>query len=469
MSNLLLPNATELLKEIQSGNVSSVEIARLALQRAQDFQSLNAVLHIDKDIVTARAKELDELFKKNELLPLHGLPIVIKDNIDTKDFLTTAGTPALALNQPPNNAPVVQRLLDAGVLIIGKSNLDELAGGITGNNPLFGPIRNPYSPELMAGGSSGGSAAAVSAGIVPIGIGTDTGGSARIPASLCGVCGFRPSVGRYSADGVIGIPRSRATIGIVAPTVENIALLDAVITLDSETEEFDLTGLRIGIPYDPFFKGLDSATEKLVHAAIADLRKSGVTIIEKNFSRVFELNDRITFPVALHDSRVELEKYLSDRHPTITLTSLIEQMATAGIRELMATMLTDVAAAEKAYRQAIGKFLPELLRAYDDYFNDDKLDAMIYPTTLAPARPIGQDDNIEIDGEEVPTFHAYARNCDPGANARIPSLSLPVGMTAEGLPVGMSIDGRRGSDRSLLGICAAISRLFPTIPSPASR
>ena len=464
MHELLNLTAVKLIKKIQTGAFSSREVAEISLNRLDKMQYLNTVINIDPDAVMSQAQHLDSLLQSDKVLPLHGLPIVIKDNIDTKDFLTTAGTPALTNNLPQKNATAVQRLVDAGVLIIGKSNLDELAGGVTNNNTFFGPVRNPYNPELIPGGSSGGTGAAVSARIVPAGLGTDTGGSARIPASLCGVCGFRPSVGRYPSDGVIGMPRSRATIGLLARTVEDIALLDEVISRDTEHNSIDLSKLRVGVPYIPFFEGLDSATEYIIQETLEHLRIDGIKIIEKNFPTVFELNDKISFPIALYEARVELEKYVSRLRPPISLESLIEEMATPGIKELMSTVLHDVAKANEGYQHAVKEIRPELFRAYDRYFEDDNLDIMIYPTTLLPARPIGQDEYVELNGEQQLTFHVYTRNCDPGANARIPSLSLPAGITKDGLPVGLSIDGKRGSDRKLISISVALQGLIPPIP-----
>ena len=466
MHELLKLGSSELVKLIQTGEYSCRDAARAALDQLDEMQYLNSLINIDVDAVMSQARHLDSLLHSGKVLPLHGLPIVIKDNIDTKDFPTTAGTPALAKNQPQENAPAVQRLVDAGVLIIGKSNLDELAGGVTNNNAFFGPARNPYNSELSPGGSSGGTAAAVSSRIVSAGLGTDTGGSSRIPASLCGICGFRPSVGRYPSDGVIGMPRSRATVGLFAGSVNDIALLDEIISRDTEHNSADLSNLRVGVPRIPFFEGLDPATGSIIEEAIEHLCVAGITIIEKNFPKAFELNDKVSFPIALYEARADLEKYVSRLRPPISLESLIAEITTPGIKELMSTVLHDVSKANKDYQHAVKELRPELFRAYDRYFDDDKLDIMIYPTTLLPARPIGQDKNIELNGEQHATFHAYARNSDPGANARIPSLSLPAGLTNDGLPVGLSIDGKRGTDRKVLSISATIQGLIPSIPPP---
>lgn len=467
MNELFRLSAVELIGKIRSGNVSVTEIASLTLTRFHELQHLNTLVNTNENAVMVQARHLDKLRQGGNILPLHGLPIVIKDNIDTKDFITTGGTPALAHNQPQNNANVVQELVDAGALLIAKANLDELAGGVTGNNAFSGAIHNPYNTEFTAGGSSGGTAAAISAHLIPVGLGTDTGGSVRIPASLCGICGFRPTVGRYASDGVIGMPRSRATIGTFARAVEDLALLDELVSKDPSHASVNLADLRFGLPRLPFFEDIDSGTEKLMHETIGLLRSAGVTIIEKDFPRAFELNDKISFPIALYEARVELEKYVAAMRVPIILEKLIDEMATPDIKQLMSTVLHDVARADEDYQHAVQVLRPQLFQAYDAYFDDDNLDAMIYPTTLTQAVPIGQDEHIEVNGKQIPTFQAYARNSDPGANARVPSLSMPIAMTDEGMPVGMSIDAKRGNDKRLLAVSTAVKTLLPAIPVPA--
>ena len=162
--------------------------------------------------------------------PLHGVPLALKDNLDTADMPTTGGTPGLRGSRPARNAPVVQRLLDAGAIVFGKANLHELAYGITNNNAGFGAARNPYDRTRIPGGSSGGVGAAVGARIVPGGIGSDTGGSVRVPAALCGIVGFRPTTGRWPQAGIVPISHTRDTAGPMTRSVADCVLLDRVVT-----------------------------------------------------------------------------------------------------------------------------------------------------------------------------------------------------------------------------------------------
>ena len=188
---------------------------------------------------------------------LAGLPVPVKDNFDTADMPTTGGTPGLRDHRPRHNAPVVQRLIDEGACIMGKLNMHELAYGITSNNGAFGAVRNPYDPSRIPGGSSGGSGAAVAARMAPVALGSDTGGSVRIPAALCGVAGMRPTTGRYSQAGVVPISHTRDTAGPLARSVADLALFDSVITgVPNDLPTIPLRGARIGVPRGHYFDNL---------------------------------------------------------------------------------------------------------------------------------------------------------------------------------------------------------------------
>jgi mandelamide amidase len=199
--------ATEAAAAIRAGDVSAQALVEALLDRCARAAPLNAFISLDPDAVRAAARDADQRRRRGECLgALHGVPLVLKDNFDTADFPTTAGTPALAAHRPRRNGAVVQRLLDAGALILGKANMQELAFGPTGNNAAFGPVHNPYDRSRIPGGSSGGTGAAVAARLAPAGLGTDTGGSVRVPASLSGVVGFRPTTLRWPCRS-----RTRAT------------------------------------------------------------------------------------------------------------------------------------------------------------------------------------------------------------------------------------------------------------------
>ena len=247
--------ATAALAAIAAGDLRAETYAAILLSRAHSLKNLNVLIAQDPDEVLEAARAADKVRARGRLLgPLHGLPLLVKDNINTATLPTTAGTPSLIGNRPSANAHVVDALLGAGGIVFGKANMHELAFGITSNNGTFGPVRNPYDMSKIPGGSSGGNAAGVAARFAPAGIGTDTGGSTRIPAALCGVVGFRPTVGRYAGTGtlagvreVVPISHTRDTPGPIARSVADVALLDAVITGEPALPRADLNGLRLGV------------------------------------------------------------------------------------------------------------------------------------------------------------------------------------------------------------------------------
>ena len=192
----------------------SETLVRALFAAIEANRHLNAFTAVQPEIFLEAARSADRLAAEGRFTgPLHGVPLAVKDNIHVATFPNTAGTGAMQGFRPSAHAPIVQRLVNAGALVLGKTNLHELGLGVTSNNPVFGPVRNPYDPSRIAGGSSGGTASAVAAGLSPAGLGTDTGGSLRIPAALCGIAALRPTVGRYSQAGITPISRTRDTAG----------------------------------------------------------------------------------------------------------------------------------------------------------------------------------------------------------------------------------------------------------------
>src|SRR5882762_9405150 len=300
--------ATEALSAIAAGDLRAETYAAIHLGRAHSLKNLNVLISQDPEQVLEAARAADKARARGHLAgPLHGLPLLIKDNINSATLPTTAGTPSLIGNRPRANAHVLEALLRAGGILFGKCNMHELAFGITSNNGAFGPVRNPYDPSKIPGGSSGGNAAGVAARFAPAGIGSDTGGSTRIPAALCGIVGFRPTIGRYAGTGtlagvreVVPIAHTRDTPGPIARSVADVALLDAVITGGPLAfPRADPRELRLGVARRSFFADLDPALEALVDEALRQLQDSGVVLVEVDIPDLEALNAGVGFPVAL--------------------------------------------------------------------------------------------------------------------------------------------------------------------------
>jgi len=469
--------AAEAAAHIRAGDLTAERLMTILLDRIEANRHLNAFITLDRDGALKRAREADAARKAGaDLPPLHGVPVVLKDNIDVAGLPNTAGTPALAEHVPAENAPVAQALVDAGAIVVGKTNMHELAFGITSQNFHFGAVRNPYNALTFPGGSSGGTAVAISALMAPAGLGTDTGGSVRIPSSLTGVYGLRPTVGRYDRKGITPISSTRDTAGPIARTVADLVLLDGVIT-GGPTEErpANLEGVRLGVPRAYFYANLDASTRALAEAALDKLKARGATLVEADLKDIGEINSKVGFPVALYEVLRTLPDYLQETSPHVSLQEVVRQVASPDVAGALGAAIgkdlkvgtEDDAISEKAYRQAMDEFRPQLQQLYADYFKAHDVDAVIFPTTPLPARMIeGSIKTVVLNGKAVPTFPTYIQNTDPGSDAGIPGLTLPVGVTPEGLPVGMELDGPAGSDRRLLAIGLSLEKVFGRVPEP---
>jgi len=470
--------AAEALSRIRSGRLTAEAYVGAMLDRAERLKTLDALIAIDRPGAIAQARRIDALRSSGAPLPvLAGLPIVVKDNINTRDLPTTGGTSALRAVRPTANAPALQKLLDAGAIVIAKANLHELAFGITSTNlsGFAGPVKNPYDRTRIPGGSSGGTAAAIAARIVPAGLGTDTGGSTRIPAALCGIVGLRPSVGnggaerRYDASGVVPISHTRDTIGPMGRTVGDVALLDAIVTGEPPIfSAASLAGLRIGIPAS-FWAGLDPQLAAVMAQARARLASAGVAFVEVDTVGLAALNEKVSFPIALHEPIADIPAYLAATGVTgIGVREIAAGIASPDVKGAFSAIEGDVAG--KGYADAIRVFRPQMQSLYADYFRVNRLEAMMFPTTVAPAiaiDPVAGSGKFSLNGKEVETFATFIRNTDPGSNAGIPGLALPAGMTPGGLPVGLELDGPLGTDRRLIAIALAFENVLGSLRPPS--
>ena len=453
---------------IRTGDLTAEALVEALLVRCAAASQLNAFISLEPDRVRVAARRADQQRERGDRLgPLHGVPLVLKDNIDTADFPTTAGTPGLAGHRPKRNAPIVQQLLDAGALVLGKANLQELAYGPTSNNAAFGPVRNPYDPTRIPGGSSGGTAAAVAARLAPAGLGTDTAGSVRVPAALCGITSFRPSPLRWSQAGIVPISHSRDTAGPMARDVGDCVLLDGIVTGGaSEVAPADLEGLRLGVPRGHFWENLDAELGEILEAALVRLSEAGVVLVEGDVADVAALDAAAGFPIALYEMVTDLERYLAEHATGLDFARLVAQVKSPAVKDALAGLLGSGAVSEAAYREALGRHRPALQETYRRYFREHGVAAVVFPTTPLPATKVGEDDTVMLNGVPAPTFGSFIRNLCPGSAAGIPGLSLPAGMTKAGLPVGIAVDGPENSDHQVLAIGLALETLLPRLPAP---
>lgn len=450
-------DATEVVASFKSGRLSPATYAEAIVERVEKHAGLNSLQSFDAVGIAQRATDA---FAAHPDGALAGLPIVVKDNINTVNFPTSGGTRALLDHITSTDAGVVSALHAAGGCVSAKAGMHELAFGITSNNAVTGAIGNPVDPTLIPGGSSGGTAAAIGAGIFPAGLGTDTGGSCRIPAALCGIKGLRPTTGRYATDGIVPIAHTRDTPGPLARSVRDIALFDAVLSGEyAPVTAADLSSVTLGVPHAVFYDDLDPHVATTIDTQLTALSAAGARLVDVSFDGIWVHNAAFGFPVVLYEMMRDLPAYLVEHAPEISFDTLFENIGSPDVARAIGSQLGDDAISQEAYRAAIEQHRPAMRQIYAQAFDAHELDAIVFPTTPLPARPIGQDETIKLNGAAQPTFRTYVRNTDLGSNLGVPGISLPCPVGA-GLPVGIEFDALAGQDRRLLEIALAVERLF---------
>ena len=445
--------AAELVASFKSGDLSVPETVTSCLRRADDHRSLNALTNVNCDQVHAAARQRESALARGEALgPVFGIPIVVKDNIDVAGLPTTANTPGLQNHMPQATAPAVQRLLDGGAIVLGKANMHELAmisapaGDDEKSFGPFGRIKNPLDSARIPGGTSGGSAAAVAAGIVPVALGTDTGASVRNPAAFCGVVGFRPTTGRYPRDGIVGISSTRDTIGPLATTVADAILFDKVLAMAAGAPTRRQGSPRLGLPRSYFFDDLDSEVREAVELALGKIEAAGAQLIPCELVDVEKRVATASYAIAMYEAPRCLERYLRKSNAGPALTELIDQIASPSLRSQLLEMTKTAPVPDAVYAEAINSHRRALQQSYRAALSDNGLDALIFPTCPSVPRV----SNGQQDTERA--FFRDIRNCRPASMAGVPALTIPTGGGRTGLPVGLEIDGHADRDEELLSV-----------------
>ena len=472
--NLDTLTAAEAAADLCAGKYKSETLVAAVLARAKAQPELNAFITLDEAGAMKAAATFDRKHRRRLCEPLGGVPIAIKDNIEVEGLPATAGTPALKNYVPAKDAPVAAKLRAAGAIIIGKTNMHELAFGISGYNGAYKTgtdygVRNAYDPTKIAGGSSSGNGAALGARIVAIAVGTDTGGSVRVPCALNGCAALRPTVGRYSQSGIAPISHTRDTAGPMATSVLDVALLDRVIAGGGALGPADLKGVRVGV-VAATLANLDDDTKAAFAAARHKMAASGVTVLDVDMPNLVELNGKVSFPVAIYEANDDMVAYLK-RGPKIAIADLAKTIASPDVKGTYDGLVlprklpgpdNGVVDGKPAYDAAIKTGRPALQALYRDTFAKNRLDAIIFPTV--PKVAIASNP----ESSSLQNFLLFIQNTDPGSNAGVPGLQIPIALGASSkLPVGLELDGPAGSDRRLIAIGLALEKLFGRLPPPA--
>ena len=390
------------------------------------------------------------------------LPLPVKDSVNTRALPTSNGARALERFRPRADAAILQPLFAEGAILMGKTNLHELSRGWTSNNFAFGAVLNPHDVRRIPGGSSGGSAAAVAARIAPLAIAEDTLGSIRIPASLCGVAGLRPTFGRYPGAGVMCLTLDKFDqVGPLARCVEDLALFDAAATGDARAlKPLELRSARIGVSPEYFLSGLDPSVERIVTAALERVRDAGAEIITAEVPALIAEAPMVAAVIIGYENLSSISQFLAEHQTGVTFADVLAQAS-----PLLQSAYKVPAPTREAYEQALAK-REHITAATLDYFRSQGLHALAFPSALAPAAPLGDNLEFTIRDERVPIRTVMSRNTSPGSVASLCSLVLPAGLTADGLPVGLEFAAPPGQDRDLLALGLRLERALGPTPPP---
>ncbi|MEE4192769.1 MAG: Asp-tRNA(Asn)/Glu-tRNA(Gln) amidotransferase subunit GatA [Halieaceae bacterium] len=460
------PTLAELSRRLGEGAVSSVELTRDYLDRieAQDA-ALNSVITVTAEQALAEAEAADARRAAGESGPLLGIPLLHKDIFCTAGVRTSCGSKMLDNFVPPYDATAVARLKAAGAVTLGKTNCDEFAMGSSNENSFYGPARNPWDTDRVPGGSSGGSAAAVAAGFAAGATGTDTGGSIRQPAALCGITGLKPTYGRVSRLGMVAFASSLDQGGPLAATAEDCALLlqamagfDAADSTSAEREvddysatlDGDLNGLRIGLPKEYFGDGLDPGIEAAVRAALAEYEAQGAELVEISLPHT-HLAVPAYYVIAPAEASTNLSRYDGVRYgyrcddPQDLNDLYTRTREEAFGAEVKRRILVGTYALSAGYYDAYYRKAQQIRRLIQQDFLAafDSVDLIMGPTTPHPAWALGEkvNDPVAMYLEDIYTLSVNL--------AGLPGMSVPAGFVNE-LPVGLQLIGPHFGEARLL-------------------
>jgi aspartyl-tRNA(Asn)/glutamyl-tRNA(Gln) amidotransferase subunit A len=439
---------------LRAKKVSSAELVSSALKQiAQLQEKLNAFLTVTGDLAQARAAELDqELAAGKDRGPLHGIPVSVKDVFCTRGIRTTCGSRLFENHVPEIDAAVVERLTEAGAVIVGKTGMHELAYGITSNNPHFGPVRNPWNPECVPGGSSGGSGAAVAADMTFMAMGSDTGGSIRIPASYCGTVGLKPTFGRVSRHGVMPLDFSLDHMGPLTRSVRDAAVVLNVLAGRDDRDDTSsrraaedyvpveapsLRGIRIGVPDGFYFERLDPNVEKAVRGMIRSAEELGAIVTRVSVPDIAALNT-VSRVILLAEASACMEPYADQRD---RIGDEVRALLDQG-RLVAATDYVNAQRLRRVFQREFGKVW-------------EQADCLFTPTTPTSAPRIGQT-TVTVDGH-TDDVRLMATKFVRGINVLgWPAVAIPCGLDGSDMPVSLQIVGKPFDERRILGIAAAL-------------
>jgi len=460
-TDLAFLSIPELGRLFRSRKLSPVELTNHFLERIERLNpELNAYLTVTAEHALAQARKAEaELClprgkkSRRDRGPLHGIPISLKDNIHNAGIRTTAGAKFLKEFVPEHDAHIVTKFKEAGAIILGKTNLHEFAYGVTTNNPHYGATRNPWDTSRIPGGSSGGAAAAVAAGLCVAAVGTDTGGSVRIPASLCGVVGLKPTLNRVSVDGIIPLSPTLDCVGPLTHFVEDTEILLAAISEPGKGEASRFKKkFTLGIPKEFFFDVLASEVQASFESALKTIRKRGFALKEVSIPLLNDTESSGNNIAWAEATRYHQKMDWFPKHSGAYGEDVRARLE-IGTRIAATTYLESLETREKFIRQ------------FHQTISDAGVDALVVPTTPIPAPLLGEE-STTINGKDQATRALLLRLNRPANLAGVPAITLPCGLTQDGLPQGLQLIGANSSEPILLSIASLFEESIKPLGCP---
>ena len=475
MTSAVLPThlhdftVVQLASQLKQKKLSATEVSQHFLQRAQAYADLGCYLHLDPEVSLNQAKAADARLASGDSAPLLGVPIAHKDIFVSKDFPTTAGSRMLENYRSPFDATVVARLAESGVVTLGKLNCDEFAMGSSNENSAYGPVKNPWNTTRVPGGSSGGSAAAVSARLAPASTGTDTGGSIRQPAAFCGITGIKPTYGRASRYGMVAFASSLDQAGPMARTAEDCALLLSAMcgpdplrdstSLDIPAEDFSLglhqsvQGLRIGLPKEFFGDGLAPDVRAALDAALKELEKAGAVLVPISLP-LTELSIPVYYIIAPAEASSNLSRFdgvkFGHRAQQYTdLADMYRRTRTEGFgEEVKRRIMVGTYVLSHGYYDAYYLQAQKIRRLIANDFQEafKVCDVIAGPVAPTVAWALGEKSDDPVANYLADIFTL------PASLAGLPGMSVPAGFGAGGMPVGLQLIGNYLQEGRLLAL-----------------
>ncbi|HEV7893588.1 MAG TPA: Asp-tRNA(Asn)/Glu-tRNA(Gln) amidotransferase subunit GatA [Pyrinomonadaceae bacterium] len=477
-----------LTSEMSAHGSDAVRVVSRSLREAERLnETLNSFLQIDREGALRRAEEIDGDKHSSQdssgRAPLLGIPVAVKDNICVRGMQATCGSRILAGYHPPYDATVIERLREAGAVLIGKTNCDEFAMGSSNENSAYGPVRNPWDTERVPGGSSGGSAAAVASRVVPAALGSETGGSVRQPAALCGIVGFKPTYGRISRYGLVAFGSSLDQVSVFGLTVRDAALVTQCIagrderdstTADVDVPDYvsglsdDIRGARIGVPRALLGEGVDADVLARVEAAIDAYRELGAEIIDIDLPHA-KYSIAVYYIIATAEASSNLARYDGVRYGYRTedpkdLRDMYKRTREEGFgaevkrRIMLGTYVLSSGYYEAYYRKA-QQVRTLIKRDFQNAF--ERCDAVLTPTTPTPAFRLGEktDDPLAMYLSDIYTCMTNL--------AGIPGISVPCGLSSNRLPVGVQLMAPHWGESTIFRLAHAYEQAHPLTEQPS--